>query len=278
MMPTFKKKMLQVLQYGILILVCLIVFIPIIGIFFSAFKTGQEYYTTLRIAPPESFLYFDNFIKIFKEGKILTGFYNTFVIMAFSLVLATMLSTMVAFVLDRFEFRGKSFIKASYLVASFVPGITTQIIVFNVIKSMGLINSLGAPVILYIGVDVVSMYIYLQFMKEIPRALDEAAMIEGSSYFGIYHRIIIPMLSPAIVTTCIIKGTAIYNDFYTAFLYLPAANKAVMSTMLFRFMGPFSSNWNVIAAGVLVVILPIFIVFISLQKYIYKGFAEGAVK
>lgn len=273
-----KKYLSSTMIYGILLAVTLIVFLPVTGVLFSAFKTEEEYYVTSKLEPPSSFLNFENFIEIMENGKVVQGFCNTMIIMVFSLIGATLLSTMVAYVINRFEFRGKSLIKASYLIASFVPGVTTQIVTFNIIKGLGLINSLKAPVLLYIGVDIVSMYLYMQYINEIPVSLDEAALVEGCSYTGIYLRIILPMLKPAILTACIIKGTAIYNDFYTAFLYLPSKDKGVMSTMLYRFMGPYSSRWNVIAAGILVVLLPIFIVFLCLQKYIYKGFAEGAIK
>ncbi len=278
MSPKAKKLIYNIIIYVVLGLVALIVFIPVIGVVFSAFKSGEEYLTTSKLAPPSSFLYFDNFKEIMENGKVVQGFTNTVIIMACSLFGASMFSTMVAYVINRFEFTGKSLIKSIYLIASFVPGVTTQIVTFNLIKGLGLVNSLGAPILLYVGVDIVSLYLYMQYINEIPRSLDEAALVEGSSYTGVYLRIILPMLKPAIITACIIKGTAIYNDFYTAFLYLPSSNKSVMSTMLYRFMGPYSANWNIIAAGILVVLIPIFIVFVCLQKYIYKGFAEGSIK
>lgn len=278
MNPKVKKRLNLLVEYLVLIIVALIVLIPVIGVFFSAFKTEQEYFTTSRLALPESFLNFENFREIFLKGKLVEGFINTVIIMAGALMDSTLFNSMVAYVLERFDFKAKNLIRTVYLVASFVPSVTTQIVTFNVIKSLGLINSLGAPILLYAGVDIVTLYIYLQFIHEIPRSLDEAALLEGCGYTGIYFRVVLPMLTPAILTTCIIKGTAIYNDFYTAFLYLPSKNKPVMSTMLYRFMGPYSSQWNVIAAGILIVIIPIFLVFVFLQKYIYQGFASGAIK
>ncbi len=278
MNPKVKKRLNLFAVYLVLVIVALIVLIPVIGVVFSAFKTEQEYFTTSRLVPPESFLNFENFREIFLKGKLVEGFINTVIIMAGALMASTLFNSMVAYVLERFDFKAKNLIRTVYLVASFVPSVTTQIVTFNVIKSLGLINSLGAPILLYAGVDIVTLYIYMQFIREIPRSLDEAALLEGCGYTGIYFRVVLPMLTPAILTTCIIKGTAIYNDFYTAFLYLPSKNKPVMSTMLYRFMGPYSSQWNIIAAGILIVIIPIFLVFVFLQKYIYQGFASGAIK
>lgn len=87
-----------------------------------------------------------------------------------------------------------------------------------------------------------------------------------------------PNLIPAIVTVVIIKGIAIYNEFYIPFLYMPSQELAVISTALFRFRGPFSASWELIAAGTILVILPSLIVFLLLQRFIYRGLTAGAVK
>ncbi|GJM74617.1 hypothetical protein HMSSN036_68330 [Paenibacillus macerans] len=86
------------------------------------------------------------------------------------------------------------------------------------------------------------------------------------------------MLAPAIVTVIIVKGVNIYNDFYTPFLYMPSEDLQVISTALFKFKGPYGSQWEVICAGIMITIVPILIAFISLQKFIYNGFAQGSVK
>ena len=131
---------------------------------------------------------------------------------------------------------------------------------------------------LYTSTDIISLYIFLQFMRSIPRALDEAAILDGASHLRIYWSVILPLLKPAIVTVVIIKGVYIYNDFYIPFLYMPARDLGVVSTSLFRFRGPFETQWEVIAAGVIITIIPMLLIFLFLQRYIYNGFARGAVK
>jgi len=115
-------------------------------------------------------------------------------------------------------------------------------------------------------------------MQSIPKSLDEAAMLEGVSRFGIYWRIILPLLQPAIATVVIIKGIAIYNEFYIPLLYLPSPEHNVISTALFKFIGPFSASQQVIAAGVLIVIIPTLVIFVALQRFIYNGITRGATK
>jgi multiple sugar transport system permease protein len=141
-----------------------------------------------------------------------------------------------------------------------------------------LVNTHGAAIVLFAGTDIVSIYIFIQFMQSIPRSLDEAAMLDGANRFGIYWRVILPLLSPAIVTVIIIKGIAIYNEFYIPFLYMPSQDLAVISTSLFRFQGPFGAQWEVIAAAIMIVILPTLVIFLALQKFIYNGITSGATK
>ena len=133
-----------------------------------------------------------------------------------------------------------------------------------------------ALILLFMGTDIVSIYIFIQFMQSIPTALDEAAMIDGANRWTIYWRVILPLLKPAIATVVIIKGIAIYNEFYLPFLYLPS--EGMISTSLFRFKGPFGAHWEIIAAGTVLVIIPTVIAFIALQRWIYRGLTSGAVK
>lgn len=277
-MPKLKKYGIVLIKYAVLIAVTLVTMIPIISVILSSFKTKIEYLTTGRLVPPENWLNFENFVTLFKHGNVLTGLMNTTIIIVLTLVTSTLFATMVAYCITRFEFRGKRLIEKMYLLASFVPGVIVHLIIFKIFANFNLVDNLMSIVILYSGVDVVSLYLYKQYISQIPLSLDEAAMVEGCSYLNIYRKIILPLLKPAITTAAILKVTYIYNDFYTSFLYLPSDDKGVMSTILYRFIGPYSSNWSVIAAGILIVTIPIFIGFLCSQKFIYKGFIDGAVK
>ena len=278
MTPKAKKLLFVILKYLALTAIALIVFVPIIGVVFSAFKTKKEMLTTGYMTPPASFLNFENFGLVVEYGNLAAGLLNTLIIIGATLVLSILFSTMTAYVLRRFTFKGSKIIESTYLVASVIPGVIVHLIIFNIFAQAGLVNQLAAPVIIYSGVDVMGLYIFMQFISKIPRELDEAAIIEGCSYFGVFTRVILPLLKSAALTFGILKFTAVYNDFYVGFLYLPGESKAVMSTMLYRFMGPYSALWNVISAGIIVVVIPVLIVFILAQKHIYKGFIDGAVK
>lgn len=267
-----------IVKYFILLLTTFIALLPIVIIFFASFKTGEEYRNTGALTPPSSFFNFTNYTKAFVEGKMIVGFFNTFLVMGIALAGTIIIGAMTAYVLSRFKFKGRSFIFVLFLIAALVPSITTQIPTFQVIKFFNLFNKRAALIILYMGTDIISVYIFLQFINKISPELDESAMLDGANYFQIFFKIILPLLKPAIVTVIVIKGVQIYNDFYKPFLYTPNEKLAMISTALFKFKGPYGTQWEVISAAIIISLLPTLIIFIFLQRYIYSGIAQGSVK
>jgi len=273
-----KKFFTNTLMYLSLIVISVAIIIPLIALVFAAMKNPQEYIQTGPFDPPSNWLNFDNFLVAFEKGNMLTGFLNTIFIMSFSLIGTIIIGTMTAYAIDRFDFKGKKVVLALFLIAALVPGVTTQVATFQIVVALGLFNTHWAAIALFLGTDIIAIYIFIQFMATIPKSLDESAMIDGANHFTIYRKIVLPNLIPAIITVVIIKGIAIYNEFYIPFLYMPSRDLGVISTALFRFRGPFSASWELIAAGAILVILPSLIVFIVLQRFIYRGLTSGAVK
>lgn len=266
------------LKYASLIIASLFAIVPLITIFMLAFKTDREQRTTGPLTPPSNWFNLDNFVVAFTQGGMVTGFLNTAIILLVSVAGTILIGTMSAYALDRFRFRGRKLVMGLFLLATLVPSVTTQVATFQVISAFELFNTRGAAILLFMGTDIVAIYIFLQFMQSIPVSLDEAAMLDGANRFTIYWRIILPLLKPAVATVVIIKGIAIYNEFYIPFLYMPSQDLGVISTSLFRFMGPFGAQWQIIAAGTILVIIPTLVAFLFLQRYIYNGLTSGATK
>jgi raffinose/stachyose/melibiose transport system permease protein len=273
-----KSAVATTLKYLSLIVASLFAIVPLVTIFMLAFKTDQEQRTTGPLTPPSNWLNFENFATAFSQGGMVMGFINTGIILVVSVAGTILIGTMAAYAVDRFRFRGRKLVLGLFLLATLVPSVTTQVATFQVISALDLFNTRGAAILLFAGTDIVAIYIFLQFMSSIPVSLDEAAMLDGANRFTIYWRVILPLLKPAIATVIIIKGIAIYNEFYIPFLYMPSQELGVISTSLFRFMGPFGSQWQVIAAGTILVIIPTLLAFLFLQRYIYNGLTSGATK
>ncbi|WP_327009920.1 carbohydrate ABC transporter permease [Dactylosporangium sp. NBC_01737] len=265
-------------KYASLILACLVVLLPVTAIVLTSLKTPQELSTGGALALPDNWLNFANYGTAFTNGRMLTAFVNTAVILVCSLTGTVVIGAMTAYAIDRFQFRFKRVILGLFLVATLVPGVTTQVATYQVVNGLGLYDTRWAPIVLYLGTDIVSIYIFLQFIRSIPVSLDENARIDGAGSTRIFWRIIFPLLKPATATVVIIKGITIYNDFYIPFLYMPSQDLGVISTSLFRFKGPFGAHWEVMSAGAVLVIVPTLVLFLLLQRFIYNGFTSGAVK
>lgn len=153
-----------------------------------------------------------------------------------------------------------------------------QVTVYQIMHDLGFINHLYGYIIMSMGTDVISIYIFIQYMENISVALDESAIIDGASYFTIYWKIMLPLLKPAIVTSCILKGVGVYNEYYSANLYLNKPDLKTIAISLYTFTGPLGSQYNLICAGVIISLLPALLVFILCQKQIYSGITAGAVK
>jgi ABC-type glycerol-3-phosphate transport system permease component len=264
--------------YVALVVASLVTVVPLVVIVMASLKTGEEFLAEGPFDAPQTWLNPDNFVRAFTDGDMLRAFGNTTVILVVSVAGTVLIGSMAAYAIDRFRFRMRRVVLGAFLLAALVPGVTTQVATFQVVNNLGVFNSMAAPILLFMGTDIVSIYIFLQFMRSIPRELDEAATLEGANRFTIYWRIILPLLKPAIATVVIIKGVAIYNEFYIPFLYMPSRELGVISTSLFRFQGPFSAEWEVISAGVVIVIVPTLVVFLFLQRWFYNGITAGAVK
>lgn len=273
----FTRALLQVPKYAVLIFCCLLVIIPLVVVLIGAFKTHDEYISTGVFELP-SVPQFENFKIAFINGKVMQGLLNTAIILAVSCFGTIITGTMTAFVLQRFRTIFTRGVKAVFLFASLLPNISMQVTVFQIVSKLGMYDSLVAPCVLYIGTDIISIYIFMQFLDNISLSLDESAFLDGAGYPRIYWSIILPLLRPAIATVLVIKFVSIYNDFYTPNLYMPSKELGVVSTALYRFIGPYGAKWEIIFAGIIICIIPTLIIFLCLQKSIYSNLVTGSVK
>lgn len=274
-----KRTLISVLKYITLILGGFISVLPIVVCVITAFKTPEEYASANVMTLPKSWLYFENFIQAWSQANMGVAFRNSIIILVFVLAGSILTGSMLAYVLSRFKFKGNGFIRNLFLFASLLPGIAMQVSVYQIMYSLGWINFLPGYIIMMCGTDIISIYIFIQFFENIPDSLDESAIMDGCTYFGVFFRILFPLLKPAIVTVMILKGVSVYNEYYTANLYLQDKNRLVtVATSLFKFTGPLGNQYNYICAGVIITMVPALIVFILCQKQIYGGLAAGAVK
>ncbi len=266
------------IEYFSLLFFSFVALLPVVSCVITAFKTETEYQNTNVMTLPESWLNFDNFIQAFNKANMGRAFLNSFIVLVFVVFGSVMIGSMLAYVLNRFTFPGNGLIRNLFLFATLLPGIAMQVATYQLMYQIGFINHLYGYIILSMGTDVISIYIFIQFFENIPTSLDESAYMDGASYFTIFFKILFPLLKPAIVTVMILKGVGTYNEYYNASLYLSDPKIKTIAISLYTFVGPLGSKYNLICAGVIISLIPALIVFLIFQKQIYSGLTAGAVK
>ena len=273
-----RKSFSNILVYGVLILWALLCLFPVYWMITFSLKDNAEIFGENVIGLPRHWLW-SNYARAMTLGQMGRYFLNSFLVLLFVLLGSTLFSAMLAYVLNRFQFRGNKLIRNLFMISTLIPGIATQVTIYQIMYTLGLVNTLYGYIILMLGTDVISIYIFLQYFDNLPKTLDEAAILDGCTYVGVFFKILLPLLKPAIVTSAILKGVSTYNEYYMANLYLQDKKAfPVVSTSLFTFTGPMGSQYNYICAGVLITVIPMLILFICCQKQIYSGMAQGAVK
>ena len=273
------KYIVVFLKYFSLVFFSFVAILPIVSCVITAFKTDVEYQQTNVMVLPESWLNFENFVTAFQKANMGRAFINSAIVLVCVLVASVFIGTQLAYILDRFKFPGNNLIRNLFLFASLLPGVAMQVAVYEIMYNLHFINSLWGYIVMMCGTDVISIYIYIQFFENIDYSLDESGIMDGASYFTIFYKILLPLLKPAIVTSCILKGVGTYNEYYSANLYLQDKKTLpTVATSLYTFVGPLGSKYNLICAGVIISLLPALIVFITCQKQIYSGLTAGAVK
>lgn len=273
---TISSRTGRIIAYCVLAFFVLLVFMPLAIVFNVSLKENQEYMLNGVYSLPENIFNFTNYVKAFQVGRFGQGFLNTFVLMGISVPVSLLVGTMVAYALGRFDFKLKKVMFAAFLIPTFIPAMTVTIATFTIIKALGLYNTMFAGIILYIGTDIMQIYIFLQFINQIPAALDESAKIDGASRLRIYFSIILPQLKPAIATASILKILSIYNDFFTPYMYMPKVKTA--ATALNTFAGDRMADWPLMSSAIIFIAIPTIIIYLFMQNYIISGVTDGAVK
>ena len=274
-----KSTWIQIVKQLICLCMVAIVLAPILLTLFAAFKTKVDMVRTSPLMLPAfDRITFENFQKVLTDKYLLIGFKNTGIILVVSIFFNVMFGTITAFVIERFNFRGKRFVVGLFFIGMLIPSFVTEIARFKIINGLRLYNTLGAPIVIYVASDLMQLYIYRQFISTLPVSLDESALLDGCSYFGLFTKIILPLLAPATATVCIIKAINIINDMYVPYLYMPRNKLRTLTTFLMNYANAQQGSWQTLAAGIIIIMLPTIVIYLFFQKYILSGISAGAVK
>jgi multiple sugar transport system permease protein len=158
----------------------------------TAAKTPEEYQTTNVMTPPSNWFNFSNYLEAFKTANMGTAFRNSLIILVFVLLGSIIIGTQLAYVLNRFKFPGNALIRNLFTFAALLPGIAMQVVVYEIMTKLHLVNTMYGYIIMMCGTDVMSIYIYIQYFENLPISLDESAFMDGLHTSGYSIRFCFP--------------------------------------------------------------------------------------
>lgn len=277
-----KKKGLNILGgicKGILLISILIYTIfPFIWLLLTSLKGQKELYKMPLQYLPETF-YLGNYIDVLQIGNFLRYLGNSILIAVVTAALAVIISAMSAYILATMQFKSRPAIMIVFLMTQMLPTAVGFAPMYVLMSRLGMVDQLSTVIFLLLGSQIpFGTILLIGFMKGVPRALEEAALIDGCSRIRSFVRIVLPMVQSGLFTVFIFAFLACWNDVYTSVLYIDSDLKKTLTVAIYSMSGTYDTNWGNVAAGTLIAILPAIILFAVMKDMFVENIAAGAVK
>ena len=273
------KRSVGLIILEVILILCAAVYIyPVFLMFTNSFKSFKEVLVNVVALPTH--LEFANYTHVIEKINYGRLFFNNVVITFTGILGIVFFSSLAAYILAR---RNTRFTRGAYMfciIPMLVPFQTIMITLVKVMKTLHLSGSLLGLGIQYWGFGIpMAVFIYMGFIKTIPRAIDESATIDGASAFSTYVRIIFPLLKPVTATVMVLDVMWIWNDFLLPMLMVNSSPKTKTLTLAaYTFVGQYNTQWQYAMTAMVLALLPSILFFIFMQKHIIKGVVAGAVK
>lgn len=272
-----RKTVGDMLIFVITLILGILFFFPIFFNIMSAFKSNAEIMRD-AVALPTS-LYLESFKYLLTETNYPQAIGNSVILTVVSIVGQVIIIPMAGYAIQRRNTKWTRLIFLYFLAGMMIPFQAYMIPLFKELKLLGLYGSLLGPILIYVAGSVgFGSLLYTSFVKGIPVEIEEAAQIDGCSRVRIFWGIVFPLLGPVTASMVVLNGLGIWNDFLMPMLVLPSGEPKTMVVEIYRYIGEFSSRWDMIFAGTTMSVVPVLLAFIFLQKYFVKGLASGATK
>lgn len=278
MTTTSVRRLVPWLKVAAVVLLLIPVLFPVIWIVVSSLKTMAETHTVPpRILPTVWTL--QPYKEIFARGNFAHYMYNSMVLALLTTVVGVLVAAWSGYGFARFNFRGKGFLMAFVLAAQSFPRMLMVIPYFRAINALKLTDTYTSLVIAYSSfIFPFCTWMLKAYFEQIPRELEEAAVVDGCTRYSAFYRVIVPIARPGIAATAIFGFLTGWNEYDFALVLTSREKVRPIAVAIASYMGEFSTEWNRIMAAAAVATVPVMIVFFLLQKQLVQGLTKGAVK
>lgn len=271
-----KKQVKKYCVKGIMFLISLIYVIPIWMVLVNSIKEPAEANMMGISLPSDGIFHWANYLQVIDEGGIVRAFFNGIIESAGSVILIIFAASAAAFVIARENSRLCNGIFLLFVFGLIVP--VAYIPTYLVLDRLNLLDTYAGIILIFTTYGLPqSIFLYVQFIKTIPRELDEAAILDGSTSFQLFRKVIFPLLKPITATVFILSFVGAWNDVMIPMFFVNG-NKWALPLTVYNFYGGYMKAWNLIFADIIITISPLIIIYLAAQKHIVEGMTAGAVK
>jgi raffinose/stachyose/melibiose transport system permease protein len=274
----FRYTRATLLRESFVWVVGLITLLPFYFLVITALKPDDELLTTSSSTPP-SRPTVSNFTEVLTAGgqsSIILGLANSVFITAGSILGLVLFGSLAAYVLARTTHRWGTIAFYLFLVAIILPVQLGMIPLYIGARTLGLVGTPWGMIVLYVGTLMpLAVFLYAGFFRGLPRDYEEAAAIDGAGPGQVFLRIVLPLMAPATGTVAILTGLIVWNDFFTALIFLGGSDYQTLTVSMYYYVGSLVSAWNKIFAIVILSMVPILAFYLFAQKKFIQGFAGG---
>lgn len=268
---------MKVIAYTFLIIMAIIFVMPMLFTIISSLKTKLDIFSDPFALPKNP--QWSNYVIAWKDANMSAYFINSVIQSGSTVILTSLISTMAAYALARFDFKLNKVLVLVFMLGMMVPMHTILVPVSYIIGLFNLKNNIFALVLVYVAFNLpFSIMVMITFMKGVNRSLEEAAIIDGANYFQIYSKIMIPLTVPAISTISIFNFMGAWNNILFPLLFINDKRLRPISLGLLNFNGERGSEYGLMMAGIVITVAVPLAIYLLFQEKVESGLAAGAVK
>ena len=274
---------LRYLGIGSILIPFFVIFLfPFVIMVSTSLKENKEVYRQPPTLMPDEVMW-SNYRDIWDSANLPRAAINTVLLTAVCMLLTILSTSMTAFAVTRSDFPGRKFIMTALVTTFLIPGEMLIIPTFYVNRSLHLIGDwkalIAVVLVMTAGAQVFNIYLLIGHFRTLPSELYDAAAVDGESYFGMYWRIAFPLVRPALATISLLTFMGVWNAYLLPLVYLaPLRDYQTLTIALTQYSKQFQTLYHIMAAGAVIGLVPVILVFIFLQRYFIRGLTEGATK
>ena len=220
-----------------------------------------------------------NYTQAWTQGNLQTYLVNTAIVSLVSVTAILLLSSMAAYAIARFQFPGNQLIYLFFLSGLALPIQMIAVPLFILMRDLGLVDNILSVILIYVGSGMsFSVFLLVNFIRHIPLDLEEAALLDGASYFQIYWRIVLPLIRPSLGTVGLLNFISAWNGFFFPLILLSNPDQMTVAVGVLSFVGQYATQWNFLLPALVIVTLPTVIVFIIVSQQFIRNVTAGAIK